>query len=260
MVAREDARVPALTAERPPGLVWSWSDALRGAVYAAPAALVAPSDVSHALGLALGVLPACLVGVAPTRRARARLVLVGVLAGIPILVGSILASEPVLAVLAIGAAYLASRAPVGALLLTISVPLVGVGLSYSDVGEGAAIAGLMMGGSIYAYLVSLLWPEGPAPAGAAPAVAARPTLPTRFMLWYGVRLGLAGGIAATIGFALDFDHVGWATAAAMLVMRPDPDLQRLRSVGRVVSVMSARSSARVSPGSPPPPGEGLTAS
>ena len=40
-----------------------------------------------------------------------------------------------------------------------------------------------------------------------------------------------------MGFAFDFDHVGWATAAAMLVMRPSADMQRLRSVGRVVSVV-----------------------
>ena len=37
---------------------------------------------------------------------------------------------------------------------------------------------------------------------------------------YGLCLGLAGATAAAIGFALDFDHVGWAATAAMLVMRP----------------------------------------
>ena len=56
------------------------------------------------------------------------------------------------------------------------------------------------------------------------------------MLDYGIRLGLAGAVCAAIGFALDLDHVGWAVTAALIVMRPTPELQRLRSIGRVASV------------------------
>jgi uncharacterized membrane protein YccC len=57
------------------------------------------------------------------------------------------------------------------------------------------------------------------------------------MVDYGIRLGLAGATASAIGFALDLDHVGWQVAAALLVMRPAEEMQRLRSVGRVVSVV-----------------------
>ena len=53
---------------------------------------------------------------------------------------------------------------------------------------------------------------------------------------YGIRLGAAGATAAAIGFALDLEHVGWACAAALLVMRPAAEMQRLRSVGRIVAV------------------------
>ena len=48
------------------------------------------------------------------------------------------------------------------------------------------------------------------------------------LLGYGVRAGLAGALCAGIGFALDFDHVGWAAAAALLVMRPSESALELR--------------------------------
>ncbi|MGB7157203.1 MAG: FUSC family protein, partial [Tepidisphaeraceae bacterium] len=55
---------------------------------------------------------------------------------------------------------------------------------------------------------------------------------------YGVRLGAAGATAAAIGFLLDFDHVGWGCAAALLVMRPAVEMQRLRSAGRILAVLT----------------------
>jgi uncharacterized membrane protein YgaE (UPF0421/DUF939 family) len=56
---------------------------------------------------------------------------------------------------------------------------------------------------------------------------------------------LAAAIAAAIGFAGALEHVGWATAAALLVMRPSEDMQQLRSVGRLVSVLIGAAAAGV---------------
>ena len=56
------------------------------------------------------------------------------------------------------------------------------------------------------------------------------------MTEYGVRLGLAGALCAGLGFALGFDHAGWATAACLLVMRPSAEMTRLRGAGRALSV------------------------
>jgi uncharacterized membrane protein YccC len=86
----------------------------------------------------------------------------------------------------------------------------------------------MVLGSIFGCVVSMFWPER-TPAQAPPA-APKPTL------GYGVRLGAAGATAAAIGFLLDLEHVGWACAAALLVMRPAAEMQRLRSVGRIIAV------------------------
>jgi uncharacterized membrane protein YccC len=121
--------------------------------------------------------------------------------------------------------------------------MAGVGLSYSGLGKAAAAAGLMLLGSVFGCAISMLWPEH-APA-AAPAAAPKPTL------GYGVRLGAAGATAAAIGFLLDLEHVGWACAAALLVMRPAAEMQRLRSVGRVIAVamgaLAAIALVRLSP-------------
>jgi uncharacterized membrane protein YccC len=114
--------------------------------------------------------------------------------------------------------------------MTLSLPLLGIGLSYSDLGEAFGIAALMVLGSAFACGVTMLWPErDPAPRPPRPALG--PTLD------YGIRLGLAGATAAAIGFVADLEHVGWACGAALLVMRPAPEMQRLRSVGRILSVV-----------------------
>ena len=133
--------------------------------------------------------------------------------------------------LGIGAALLAARARLGQVAMTLSLPMVGVGLSYPDLGKAAGLAGLMVLGSIFGCVVSMFWPER-AP-GQAPVAAPKPTL------GYGVRLGAAGATAAAIGFLLDLEHVGWACAAALLVMRPAAEMQRLRSVGSIAVAIGA---------------------
>ena len=214
-------------------MVWDWSAATLGAIYALPGALVILSDRSRGLALVLGVLPAAIVGLMPTRRGRLAIIVLGAAIGFPMFIGGLLAGVPVLAVaaiagLGIGAALLAARARLGQVAMTLSLPMVGVGLSYPNLGKAAGLAGLMVLGSIFGCVVSMFWPER-AP-GQAPAAAPKPTL------GYGVRLGAAGATAAAIGFLLDLEHVGWACAAALLVMRPAAEMQRLRSVGRIIAV------------------------
>ena len=177
---------------RPPGLAWNWSAAALGAIYALPAAVVVLSDRPRGLALAVGVLPAAIVGLMPTRRSRLAIVVLGTSIGVPMFVGGLLAHVPVLAVAAIaglgvGSALLAARFRLGQVAMTLSLPMVGIGLSYTDLGKAAGLAGLMVLGSLFACAVSMFWPEHRAAgsSGAGPG-------PTRPSLGYGIRLGAAG--------------------------------------------------------------------
>ncbi len=221
----------------PRGLEWDWAAAVRGVLFALPAALVIPTDVTRGVALAVGVLPAALTGLLPTRRARLMTIVLGVLTGLAVFVGAMLAQVPLVAVvgifgLSVGAALLAARRPFGNVVLVLALPMVGIGFSFTALDDAAALGLVMSLGSLYAYLVSLPWPEFAAP----PRPRAVP--PKAAMLDYGVRLGAAAALCAAIGFAFDFDHVGWACAAALLVMRPSPQMQQLRSIGRVLSVLA----------------------
>ncbi|MBW8484605.1 FUSC family protein [Actinomadura parmotrematis] len=221
------------------GLDWRWGDALPGAVYAVPPVLVILfGDVEKGLAFAVGTVPAVLVGVRPARRGRVLTAVVGLVAALSILLGSLLSHVPPLAVAAmlllpIGAARAAVRRPAGTLALVLCVPLVAVGLSYRDLGQGAAIAGLIACGSVASWLLSLLWPSRPGPPRRAFA-ALEPAAARSF----GLRMGLAAAIAALVGYLAGLEHVGWATAAATFVTRPAPGPQRLRSYGRVLSVLA----------------------
>ena len=222
----------------PDALTWAWSRFALGVAFALPSAVLAPLDPSLALALSVGVLPAAAFGLPPRRRARATIPLVGVLSAVGLLLGSTLALAPALAVLgllvlAIGGSGLAARGRLGQLILVLVLPMVGIGLSFPLSARSVALAVAIVGGSVYAWLVSLLWPErkGRAPAGL-------PVPRGRAMLVYGVLLGLAAAIAAAIGFALGLEHVGWATASVLLVMRPVRGQVVLRSIGRATSVLA----------------------
>jgi uncharacterized membrane protein YccC len=207
-------------------------------VYALPGAVVALSDRQKGIALALGVLPGALAGLPPRRRGRVAIVVLGAAIAVPMFLGGLLAGVPVLAVAAIGAlgvgaAALAARFRLGTIAMTLCLPMFGVGLSYPEIGKAAGAAALMLSGSVFACLVSMLWPERPPPTRPqAPPPSTKPTLA------YGIRLGAAGATAAAIGFLLDLEHVGWACAAALLVMRPSADMQRLRSAGRILAVVA----------------------
>jgi len=101
-----------------PAVVWSWSHALLGALYAVPAAVVVFVEPSRGVALAVGGLPAAAVGLPGPRRGRIAIAVVGALMGTCMLIGSLLAQVPVVAVpaifaLCVGAAVLASRSMLG---------------------------------------------------------------------------------------------------------------------------------------------------
>jgi hypothetical protein len=226
-------------APRRPGIVWSWPHALVGVAFAAPAAVVSLHDPRLGVPLALGVLPAAMVGIPPARRARLRILIIGVMTGASIFLGGLLAHLPwiataVLLVAAVtGAAVLASAVPFGRIILTLCAPLVGAGLSYVDFRSSAETFLLLSLGAAYACLVAMFWP--------ARSALERPQVPLparRAMIDYGIRMGVASALVYAVAAGLGLDHPGWAPAACLLVARPQVDLMHIRGVGRVLSVIA----------------------
>ena len=232
------AVTPAGAADKPaPAIVWRWSTALLGGLCSLPAALVTLQNPSHGLALAFGALPAAAVGVQGTRRSRYVILIVGVCIGLGLVVGAALSRYWFLAVaglfvLCLGTAVLCAHVRIGALLMMLAVPMVGAGLSFNgDVGRAVEAAGVIVVGAVFGWLLCLCWPEGEAKNQAQARLPGQAA-----MVEYGVRLGLAGALCTGLGFGLDLDHKGWATAACLLVMRPTAEMIRLRSAGRVISV------------------------
>lgn len=228
----EPARV-----DRGPAVSWHWSFFLLGAVYAVPAMAVIPFDPTAGVALAVGVLPVAVFNLPGMRTGRRLIVLIGMLSGASFFLGSLLTQSPPLAiggllVIAVGAALWARTTRVGKLVLAVCVPLVGIALSIHDLALGVGLAGLVVLGALYAWGVAMLWPEHSEPLPAAP-----PAAPVRDTVLYGMLLGLSGATAAAVGYAMQAEHVGWATGAALLVMRPVREQLVLRSIGRAASVM-----------------------
>ena len=230
----------------PRAVTWRWSLALFGALCSIPAVLATTQNPSQGLALAIGVLAPAAVGVSGTRRSRVVSLIVSAAIGLGLVLGSALSLSWWLAVggifaLCVAAAAASARVRFGSLLLMLAVPMVGAGLSFAgDVRAAAELAVLMVVGGAYGWLLSLIWPDRPTTSrteSALPEMAE--------MIEYGVRLGLAGALCVGLGFALALDHVGWATAACLLVMRPNAEMTKLRGAGRAISVTAGAVAASV---------------
>jgi hypothetical protein len=211
---------------------------LSGVVYAIPATVTALSNPQLGVPLAVGVLPATLLGIPPKRRSRIVILVVGIMIGASLFIGGLLAHLPfigtavLLVAAVVGAALLASIVPAGRLVLSLCVPLVAAGLSYTDYRSSAATFLLMSLGAAYAWLVALLWP-----VRSATERPSDPLPPRRAMLDYGLRMGIAAAIVYAVALSLELDHPGWAPAACLLVARPQLDLLQSRGIGRLISVI-----------------------
>jgi hypothetical protein len=223
---------------RPKNIAWSWRNALFGALLASVGTVViATGHVTTGLPLLFGALPAAIIGLLPTRKARRLLVVIGVLFGLSMMAGSFVAqwwwlAVPAMFLFGLGGALLAARSPLGLLALSLCVPLAGIGLSYAGLKNSVGVALTIIVGSLVAYGWSLLLPEfAPTPRKPGELLSADEAVD------YGIRLGLTGATAAAVGYAFGADYIGWICGSALLVMRPAADMQKLRSAGRILSVL-----------------------
>lgn len=220
-------------------VAWDWRNAAFGAVISSVAAtVIAFGHIETGLGLLIGAIPAAIVGLPPRRRDRRRVLIVGILFGASQMFGSILAQWTPVAVvgmflLGLGAALLTTRSAMGWVVLTLCLPLAGIGLTYTGLAESAGVSFLFILGSAIAFIGALCFPEYEAPSGRDP-----PLLGMRVARDYGVRLGLAAAVGTAIGLHYGADHTGWIVGSTLLVMRPSEEMMQLRGAGRALSVFA----------------------
>jgi hypothetical protein len=202
--------------------------------------LVALGHVTLGVAFAIGLLPTSLLGIAPTRKRRLIYGVVGCLFGVGVMLGSLIATwhgvyltAAIFLVVCYVATLLASRRPVGGLLLSIVVPSLAVGTGY---GRSDAF-GLMLAfalGSVWSSVVMLRWPEfEPDPQVAVRLQALQP----EHVRTYGVLLGLTAATAILSGHVTQNPYPGWIATAAMLIMRPVQEMTGWRGVGRALSTI-----------------------
>jgi Fusaric acid resistance protein-like len=216
-------------------------DTLHAALGVIPAfVLIALGHLTVGVAFAIGLLPTSLMGIAPRRKLRLVYGIVGCLFGLGIFVGAVIINahdivETAVLFFAICflATILASKRPVGTLLLGILIPSLGIGTGY-DTHKAVGLMLAFMAGSVWSSLVMLPWPEStPDPQVRARLAAMRP----RHVKTYGVLLGLAAATSIFVGHFFEIPYAGWIATAAMLVIRPVQDMTGWRGIGRAVSTI-----------------------
>jgi hypothetical protein len=86
----------------------------------------------------------------------------------------------------LSAALLAAKKPIGFAVLTICLPLAGIGLTYTDFGTGVGVGLLFIVGSAIAFIAAMAFPEYEGPVSPDP-----PLLSSAIARDFGLRLGLA---------------------------------------------------------------------
>jgi fusaric acid resistance family protein len=230
---------------REASITWEWAEAGRGALTALPAAVIMLAvDVSLGIVFALGTLPVAMLGVPPRRGQRPRLGLAGLAFAASYALGSVLGLQPVvavaaLAVLAYAGVLFSVRKPTARLLPGMMLPALALGMNH-PAPDGLIVAAVMLAGCGWATLITYCWPQTHPPAIAAtpPRQEPDPAAARRATHIYAVLFTAAAGLGLALGYLLGLVHVAWAAAAAMFIMRPDPDLLTSRAVGRTVATFA----------------------
>jgi hypothetical protein len=227
------------------GITWDWAEAGRGALCAVPAAVILVTvDVSLGMVFAIATLPVAMLGVPPQRRQRPRLGLVGLGFAASYALGSVLglwevAAVAALTVLAFAGVLFSVRKPAARLLPALLLPGFALGMNH-PAPDGLAVAAVLLAGCAWATLITYGWPQPHTPAITAtpPTGAPDPAGAGRAARSYAILFAAAAGIGLALGYLLDLVHVAWAAAAAMFIMRPNPDLLASRAVGRTVATFA----------------------
>jgi hypothetical protein len=197
------------------------------------------ANVSLGVVFALGTLPAAMLPLAPSRAARAKLLIVSVIFAVAYAAGVVVGEVPPLAVIALflvayGSVMAATQRPAAALLPALVAPGFALGMN-EPLPDGLALAAIFLAGGAWATLVDVAWPLGK--PSSSSGNAGRLTPAPQVARLYAVMFATAGAAGVAFGYALDYSHPAWAGAAAMFIMRPDADLLTSRAIGRACATV-----------------------
>jgi hypothetical protein len=141
------------------GISWNRADARRGLCVAAPALpIAAVANVSLGVVFALGTLPVAMLGLPPTRRARLKLIAVGILFAGSYAAGSVIGNVPLLAIAAMfvvagGSTLVApTHHKAAALLPALATPAFALGMNH-PAPDGFKLAAMFLAGVLLAALL-----------------------------------------------------------------------------------------------------------
>ncbi|TLG72883.1 FUSC family protein [Culicoidibacter larvae] len=202
-----------------------------------PISLIMVQEQRLALLSIISLIPAAIAGVAPKRKKRVSIVLVGLFMGISILIGAIIkfymteiGAAVFIFLLAFAAALIAAKRN-SPIVMTFIVPVIGIGLSMTTIESALAFMIVIAINAVFAFGVSLIFPEREVVAQQPQAIM----LTEKDAKLYGIALGAAMAVSTMLSFF--WDHSGWIVGSTGLVMRPYFNKQVSRSLWRAGSII-----------------------
>ena len=211
---------------------------IRGIVCFLPVViLLLIGETTFGLLMTPSILSIALLGAeSEIKKARIRLLTTAAVGPVILILGSILGVSAIAAIVGLGvgsffAGRYGAKTHFGKFLPFLLLPLFTVGISLQPQ-FAVGIAPILLAGSLWAALVTIIWPLSSSFASSSSATPlCRPD--DSALKLYAIKLGIGVSIATLLVYVLNFQHVGWAPTAVAIILRPQQDLIKRRGLGRM---------------------------
>jgi hypothetical protein len=210
---------------------------IRGIVCFLPVViLLLLGETTFGLLMTPSILSIALLGAgSEIKKARIRLLTTAAVGPVILILGSILGVSAVAAIVGLGvgsffAGRYGAKTHFGKFLPFLLLPLFTVGISLQPQ-FAVGIAPILLAGSLWAALVTIIWPLSSFVSSSSATPLCRPD--DSALKLYSIKLGIGVSIATLLVYVLNFQHVGWAPTAVAIILRPQQDLIKRRGLGRM---------------------------
>lgn len=213
---------------------------IRGIVCFLPVViLILIGETTFGLLMTPSILSIALLGAgSEIKKARIRLLTTAAVGPVLLILGSILGVSAIAAIVGLGvgsffAGRYGAKTHFGMFLPFLLLPLFTVGISVEPQ-RAVGIAPILLAGSLWAALVTIIWPLSSRSFASSSSSATPLDRPDDSALkLYAIKLGIGVSIATLLVYVLNFQHVGWAPTAVAIILRPQQDLIKRRGLGRM---------------------------